>query len=160
VGYIFTESVIHRLSESGFSFYKNDATLKSGYIQFILPISEIESLEFRQILDEDLYFKSQNKKDFSPFISEIQINIELQTHPNTITSISCLVDQDFEDSELKTFLQIRKRHSIWAVILNCTDFEKFKKMANPENFTTWQNKTVAVIHLGSACFDLVVQNKI
>lgn len=160
VGYIFTESVIDRLSAIGFSFQKNDATLKDGYREFILAFPNSENIELRQIVDEDLYFKSQNKKDLSPFFYDTIKELDYKNQPNTAISVSGFVDKNMDDCALKEFLQIRKRHSIWGLILNCTDFEKFKKMSETENFFTWQNHKTAVIHLGSACFDLIIQDKI
>lgn len=160
VGFTFTETLIDELTRSGFKFIRNDSTLKNGYYEYLCilnPIADLpQALEIREVVDEVVYFANKNKKDFSPFISELPLDIPAAIHENTVYQVKNILDESMIDGELKFFLKIRKTHSIWALEIGCKDLNKFMKLADSALTFNWNNKKAALIHLGTSCFDLLV----
>lgn len=159
VGFTFTETLIEELTRSGFKYIRNDSTLKNGYYEYVCvlnPNADMpQALEIREVVDEVVYFANTNKKDFSPFISDLPLTTLATTQENTVYQVKNIIDESMIDGELKFFLKIRKTHSIWALELSCKDLNKFMKLADSLIFN-WNNKKAALIHLGTSCFDLLV----
>lgn len=162
VGYTFTDTITNQLQTAGFPFKKNDSTLKDGYYEFLLPLEAnsdgITAIELREIVDEQFYVANKNKKNFAPYVHELNKElIQIEELPNSIFKFGSILDaQNLEEGTLKLFLKIRKSHPIWAIELICHDFNKFLSVAKPELFFDWKNKKAALLHFGSGCFDFLV----
>lgn len=160
VGYSFTEAPIQRLKQAGFDLVRNDETLEKGYREFIIPFSESIglglSLEFREILDEELYFQFQNKREFDPHESESKKNNLKFNHANDVRSIAAIYGENLPEGELKDYLKLRKVHSLWLVILKCQSDYFFKNKSVVDRYFNWNEREAALIHLGQSCFDLLI----
>lgn len=162
VGYTFTDTITNELESAGFPFKKNDSTLKDGYCEYLFVLQpnadNLQGIEIREVLDEVTYMNHKNKKDFSPYVHELASSTtEPSQAANSIFKInSVITEKNLEESTLKLFLKIRKSHPIWALELECHDFNKFVEKAKPELFFEWKNKKAALLHFGSSCFDLLV----
>ncbi|MCB0370371.1 MAG: hypothetical protein KDD45_13340 [Bdellovibrionales bacterium] len=166
VGFTFTEIILKQLSNAGFNFIRSDSTLNKGYYQNLLLFAshsdEVQALEIREVIDENLYFQNQTKKDFAPFVTDLDFDSHLSCiHPNSVYQINRqLQEQDFTDaSKLHVFLKLRKLHPIWAIQLSCHQFEKIKTLSHSEFIFSWQENEALLIHLGTSCFDLLVTQK-
>lgn len=160
VGYSFTDKPIQRLRQAGFSLIQNDHTLNKGYREFVIPLADSlglgMSLEIREVLDEELYFAFQKKREFVPFVSERQDQFSKTEHLNKSICINAIYDQNLPDSDLKSFLKIRKIHPIRLVIIKCKeDFFKQNPNLADQSFK-WNHKEAALIHLGQNCYDLLM----
>lgn len=164
VGFSFTESVIEELTYYGFKFIKNETTISKGYYQYLYLLEpneeKIAALEIREIIDEVLYFSDSANKNFSPFINEFDagpLNLpQFVEHTNTVYKIKSILTDRMTDGSLQLFLQLRKVHPLWAVELECRDFQKFIEIVKPERYFDWHNKKAILIHLGTSCCDLLI----
>lgn len=162
VGYTFTDTLLNELTAAGFNFKKNDSTLKDGYYEYLFFLESspdnIEAIEIREVIDEVLYIDHKNKKNFSPYVHELpQLAEDKVSFANSVYKINSLItEKNIEEGPLKLFLKIRKTHPLWALELQCHDFDKFVKIAKPELFFDWKNKKAALLHFGSSCFDLLI----
>lgn len=160
VGFALTQTPMNRLRNQGFYLHENESTLEHGYREFIIPFSPTagtgHSIEFRELVDEDLYFKFQQKRDLSPFESENKHIVGDFIHPNQVYCMAGIFGADMPECELKEYLKIRKPHSIWVLWLKCKKWNDFEIAASPDLFFRWQNGEAALIHLGQSCFDLLI----
>lgn len=160
VGYSFTETPMQRLKQSGFDLIRNDETLNHGYREFLVPLSESSglgfSLEFREVLDEDLYFRFQNKREFIPHESELEKPFLNTSHPNKVESVAAIYGDNLPDGELKDFLKLRKAHPLWLVVLKCRGDFFLNNKTTIDHYFNWNNQEAALIHLGQSCFDLLI----
>lgn len=162
VGYTFTDTITNELLAAGFPFKKNDSTLKDGYCEYLFTLEpnadNLQGIEIREVLDEVTYITNKNKKDFSPYVHELNnSSSQAPMAPNSIFKINSIItEKNLDEGTLKLFLKLRKSHSLWALELQCHDFNKFVEKAKPELFFDWKNKKAALIHFGSSCFDLLV----
>lgn len=160
VGYSFTETPIHRLKQSGFDLIQDNQTLVNGYREFIIPLSETTglgvSLEFREILDEDLYFRFQKKREFVPHESESKKRDLKFNHPNHVETVLAVYGDNLPEGELKDFLKLRKSHPLWLVVLKSHGDYFIKNKLAVDHYFKWNNQEAALIHLGQSCFDLLI----
>lgn len=160
VGFTFTDNPLRRLSNAGFLFHRNEASLVNGYREFLCPLARNlgggQSIEIREVIDEISYLKFQGKNNFCPFESESSNDYSEIKNPNTIYFTEGIIGEEIEDGELKDYLKIRKQYPIWALWLKCLDAEKFNTQVVPDRHFKFHNEKAALIHLGQSCYDLIV----
>lgn len=61
-----------------------------------------------------------------------------------------------EDDEFCALFRRKKDFPFWAVILKCQDFEKFVKLAQPDNISVWRGQKIAQIEEYMTCWDLLI----
>lgn len=164
VGFVFTSSLIEDLQQRGFAL----ATLNSipGCHRFVCRLAGdgvLSGFELREVLEEELYFKGRETKDFHPFVDkclEIPKGNFAEQFNSVVNFRKCLWLDQMESSDLKQYLSIRKVFGLCALWLECADWERFQATAKPDRIFMWNETKAGLIHLGPSSFDLVVTKKI
>lgn len=159
VGFVFTETPLVDLEHRGFSFRRDESSMPLGFRSFRFAFGDGTQFEIREILDERLYLKTFQVEHFEPFVGPSDGPAPVVDSANTVEGFCHLINsQSIEPSELRTFLEIRKVFPIWALWLRCRDFAKFCQVARPDRIFQWKGRSMALIHLGPNCFDLLVSS--
>lgn len=163
VGYVFTSSLIEDLQQRGFELTGVNSI--PGCHRFVCKLAGdgvLSGFELREVLEEELYFKGREPKDFHPFVdknSKIP-NGGFAEQPNSVVKFrKCLWLDQMESNDLKQYLSIRKVFGLCALWLECTDWERFQRMAKPDRIFMWNETNAGLIHLGPSSFDLVITKK-
>lgn len=159
VGFCFTEQPLKHLAEMGLLFQRGESYEARGYREFLYPLSPHlgldVNLEIREILNEDIYFTYQDKKNFESF--EYQ-NPTLLSQPqfSPVEYVQGYINSNIENSPLKDQLNYRKPHSLWAVWIKSENFENILAHAKDEKLIIWRNQPALLISMGQSCYDLLI----
>lgn len=160
IGHIFTEGPIKLLKECGLHLQKDDSKTEKGYNTFYCFLNAGETkqirLEIREVLDENLYLQSEEKKDFKPFEMELDFKSVSSEQSNLNFKFIQLLTEATCDGDIKNYFQIKKKYSMWGIQLKSENFQLRKELINPSKTFTVNGDEIVVIHLGESCFDFAI----
>ncbi len=160
IGHIFTHGIIEELQARGFSFFNANSASES-YLSFCCPLMDSSGqstyFEIRQVFDEEIYLNQRHAKNFEPFETTGSLSLPPLLNSNTVTNFSrALHKNDLMDNNIAQYFQIRKYTSLWALHLQCKNFEEFKRKSKPDRFFKFNNQEAGLIHLNPSCYDLLI----
>lgn len=159
-GFIFTKWPLEDLHERGFRFQAGPHSLEDGYLTFSVLFPDQSSFQIREVLEEQLYKKANQIERFEPSLLPLSIAVDPLSQSNSLLGVKEAIGENhFEDCDLMTYLKIRKPFPLWALWMECENFEQFCKVAKPDRIFTWKGQEVALVHLGPNCFDFIVTQK-
>lgn len=157
-GFLFSQASIEELIERGFDFIEDPAP--EGFRIFKVILNDSEGFQFHVISDENLYRQSHPVEHFAPFLSEFSPSGGSKKQGNTVYRLEeILTEKNLADGDLYNYLRIRKLGGVWALHLNCENFEVFCQRAKPDKFYDLHGKPAALIHLGPSSFDLLITER-
>jgi hypothetical protein len=160
VGFVFTDAPLKDLVERGFAFQQVELGADKGYRSFVCRFPNATQFELREILDEQSYLASFRVDHFQPFIEELALPaVQASQNENSVSEIlGNLSSLNLNSGELRSYLDIRKSFPLWAVEMKCEDFSLFCQRARPDRIFHSEGRSLALIHLGPNCFDLIIRS--